>query len=64
MEQRCKYLSTVKALCAIMLKCFLPDFQQAGVLLVVPFHEGAMLLCLLPRSLLSQGACLLLILLP
>lgn len=57
-------LSTVKALCVVMLSCLLPEFQQASVLLVVPFHEGAMLLCLLPRSLLSQGACLLLILLP
>lgn len=47
-----------------MLNCFLPEFQQAAVLLVVPFHEGAVLLCLLPRSLLSQGACLLLIFLP
>lgn len=57
-------LSTINALCVIVLNCLLPEFQQAGVLLVVPFHEGTVLLCLLPCSLLSQGACLLLILLP
>lgn len=41
---------------------FSPDFEQAEVLLVVPGHEGTMLLCLLPRPLLCLGARLFLVL--
>lgn len=52
-----------KALQDVTLSCLLPEVQQPDVLLVVPVHEAAMLLCLLPRSLLSQAARLLLVLL-
>lgn len=45
-----------------MVSLFLPEIQYADVLLVVPGHEGAMLLCLLPRPLLRQGARPLLVL--
>lgn len=47
----------------IILNFYLPEFEQAEILLVVPRHEGVMLLRFQPRPLLGQGARLLLVLL-